>query len=60
MRGNAFDYCKNIEELTIPDTVEEIGKFVICQFNNMTQIHFPNSLKIFTPKMIRECKKISE
>lgn len=45
--GYAFAYCNNLESITIPDTVTEMGSGVFEACRNLKKLYCPMRLQLF-------------
>ena len=58
--GNlAFENCENLRELVIPDSVEELGKYM-CHNTGVTRVHLPESLRNIPDGAFRGCSALTE
>ena len=49
-----------VEEIEIPDGVEEIEQYAFCSFENLKKVKFPNSLKFISEGMFAYCDNLEE
>lgn len=56
----AFQDCKNIEYLDIPDNVYSIGSAAFIRCESLKSIHLPNSLKCIPELMLKWCENLEK
>lgn len=56
---SAFQNCKNIQKIIIPESVNYIGRFAFVDCCELTEIHIPNSVLKIRQQTFSNCKKLS-
>ena len=56
----AFSNCKNITEITIPDSVTEIGNYAFDYCTSLSKVQLPNSLTKIGGSVFAYCKSLKE
>ena len=56
--GGAFRYCKNLEEINIPDSVISIGEECFWNCNNLTNVTVGSRVKKIGTHAFNRCEKI--
>lgn len=55
----AFDQCRNLRSMTIPDTVTSIGNYAFYICDNLTSITIPDSVNSIGSHAFDGCKKLT-
>ena len=55
----AFDYCRNLTSITIPNSVTSIGSSAFFWCRNLTSITIPNSVTSIESNAFNGCKNLS-
>ena len=58
--SKAFQYCKNLTEVTIPGSVISIGDYAFSGCSGLTSISLPNSITSFGSAAFADCSNITE
>ena len=53
---SAFAYCKNLENITIPDSVMSIGEYAFDNCTNLISVTIPNSVTSISMYTFENCK----
>ena len=56
---NAFQYCQNIESITMNDNVTTLGMLAFYALINLKSITLSNSIKVLPMRCLCACKKLS-
>ena len=56
----AFSSCKNITEITMPDSVTEIGEWAFSNCKNLTEITIPDGVTEIGDSAFLGCKRLAE
>ena len=49
---SAFDHCQQLRRITLPDSLEEIGQYALCQMSKITELVIPASVKKIAEKAL--------
>ena len=60
IRFYAFSNCKNMTEITIPDSVTEIGQSAFSGCTSLSKVKLSNSLMIIEEGAFRDCTSLKE
>lgn len=60
IEDNAFESAKHLTEVTLPDSVEEIGGQAFLNCEGLTALHFGKGLKIISGQAFGFCKSLTE
>ena len=50
--ASAFDHCQQLRRIILPDSLEEIGQYALCQMSNITELVIPASVKQIDEKAL--------
>ena len=60
IEGNAFEYAKHLTEVTLPDSVEEIGDKAFLYCEGLKTLPLGNGLRIIGGQAFGYCKSLTE
>ncbi len=55
---NGFSYCSFLEKITLPDTIESIGKYAFFNCNNITELNLTDNVKTISFGAFKQCSKL--
>ena len=56
----AFEYCRSLTSVTIPDSVTEIGGYAFRGCSSLTSVTIPDSVTTLRTNPFEECSKLTE
>ena len=56
----AFDYCKNLKSVSLPNGVQKIGAYAFYLCNELVDINFPKNLKCIEASAFSGCEKLEK
>lgn len=60
IKGNAFANCEQITNITIPDSVLQIGDFAFSNCKRLTGIHIPASVEFIGHGIVSGCSDLAD
>ena len=54
----AFSYCKNLTDITIPNSVTSIAEYAFCKCTALTSVSIPNSVKSIGYATFSDCSSL--
>lgn len=56
----AFDSCKRLTEINIPDGVISIGRNAFCNCRELKRVHLPESIEYLDAGVFQDCEELEE
>lgn len=52
LEDSAFDHCQQLRRIVLPESLEEIGQYSLCQMSKITELVIPASVKTIAEKAL--------